>query len=84
MNLASFNLLLEISPQEQRARYSAMYQIAVALATAIGATLGGFVADHWGIPLVFLLSGIGRFLAALFFSRYVHQPESKPIALITG
>jgi MFS family permease len=64
MNLASFNLLLETSPQEQRARYSAMYQIAVALSTAIGATLGGFVADQWGIRLVFLLSGIGRLIAA--------------------
>jgi MFS family permease len=83
MNLASFNLLLEISSQEQRARYSAMYQISVALSAAIGASLGGIVADQWGIPLVFLLSGTGRLLAAIYFSRNVHQPKVDPNALIS-
>jgi MFS family permease len=84
MNLASFNLLLETSPQEQRARYSAMYQIAVALSTAIGATLGGFVADQWGIRLVFLLSGIGRLIAAIVLFKFVREIQSQPIGLITG
>jgi MFS family permease len=84
MNLATFNMLLEISPQENRARYSAMYHIAVAISAAIGATLGGILADQWGIPIVFIISGIGRLLAALFFSRFVRQPKSEPIALITG
>jgi len=84
MNLASFTMLLEITPQEQRARYSAMYQIAVSFSAAIGATLGGFVADQWGIPLVFILSGVGRLLSAIFFSKFVRQPKTKPIALITG
>lgn len=83
MNLASFNMLLEISPQDQRARYSAMYQIAVALSAAIGASLGGVVADHWGIRLVFLLSAIGRFVSANVYARFVHQPISKPVALLT-
>jgi MFS family permease len=83
MNLASFNFLLEISPQDQRARYSAVYQIAVALSAAVGASLGGIVADHWGIRFVFILSGIGRLLAAGVLSRFVHQPKVAPIALIT-
>jgi MFS family permease len=83
MNLAAFNMLLEISPQDQRAKYSAMYQIAVALSAAIGASLGGFIADHWGIRLVFLLSAIGRFLSAIVYARFVHQPLSKPVGLLT-
>jgi MFS family permease len=82
MNLASFNLLLDISPQEQRARYSAMYQIAVALSAAIGAFLGGFIADHWGIRFVFLLSALGRFFSANVFAKFVHQPPSKPAGLL--
>jgi MFS family permease len=84
MNLASFNMLLDISTQSNRARYSALYQISVALSTAIGAFVGGFIADLWGIPLVFILSGIGRILAAIYFSRFVRQPITKPIALISG
>lgn len=83
MNLAAFNMLLDISPQDQRARYSAMYQIAVALSAAIGSSLGGFVADNWGIRLVFLLSAIGRFLSAIVYARFVHQPLSKPVGLLT-
>ncbi len=84
MNLASFNLLLEISPQEKRARYSAIYQIAVAFSVAVGATIGGMVANQWGITIVFIISGIGRFIAAIIFSKFVHQPKSEPIALISG
>jgi MFS family permease len=75
MNLASFNMLLEISPQEQRARYSAIYQIAVALSTALGASLGGFVADQWGIRFIFILSGIGRMIAGLLFTKFVREPQ---------
>jgi len=83
MNLGSFTLLLELSPQDQRARYSAIYQISVALSAAIGATLGGIVADSFGIRLVFILSGIGRLLSAVIFSKFVRQVTQKPIGLLT-
>lgn len=82
MNLASFTMLLVIAPQELRARYSAMYQISVALSTAIGASLGGIVADQWGIRYVFLLSAIGRLISAGVFAKFVSNPEVKPIGLI--
>ncbi len=78
-NLATFNLLLEISPDNQRARYSAMYQIAVAASAAIGAAFGGLVSNQWGIPVLFVISGIGRFSSALFyyFSLYRRWPSIK-------
>jgi MFS family permease len=82
MNLSAFNMLLDVSPQEQRARYSAMYQIAVALSAAVGALLGGFVADYWGIRFVFLLSAIGRLLSASVYSRFVQQPPNKPVGYL--
>jgi MFS family permease len=70
-NLASFNFLLSLIPEHQRARYSALFQMTVTLALAGGAGLGSWVITQWGFRGVFLFSAIGRFLAALFFARYV-------------
>jgi MFS family permease len=70
-NLAAFNFLLSLIPEDQRARYSALYQITVTLALAAGAALGSWVITLWGYRGVFLFSAIGRFIAALFFARYV-------------
>ena len=74
-NLAAFNFLLSLIPENQRARYSALYQITVTLALAMGAALGSWVITLWGYRGVFLFSAIGRFVAALFFARYVIPPE---------
>jgi MFS family permease len=83
-NIASFNFLLNISPVEQRARYSAMYQIAVAGSTALGAALGGAIASYWTIPVVFVISGIGRFAAAGIFAKLVHTPKEEQAVLKTA
>lgn len=73
--LASFNFLLDIADPDQRARYSAIFQIAVATATAAGAWAGGLIGEQWGIPVLFLGSGIGRLIAAGYFQRYVKPPQ---------
>ena len=72
--LASFNLLLEITPREGRARYSAMYQIFVTLALAAGALVGGWMVTQWGYTAIFVTSAIGRLGAALLFARFVRKP----------
>lgn len=77
-NLAAFNFLLAISPQEHRARYTAMFQIAVTVSNALGASVGGLVANTWGIPLVFVFSAIGRAIAAGIFARFVKAQENLP------
>lgn len=74
-NLASFNFLLSISTPENRARYSALFQIVVMLTSAIGAALGGFMVTHWGYNIVFILSGAGRFAAILLFWKLVHGED---------
>ena len=74
--LASFNLLLELTPQEERARYSAVYQSFVTLALAAGAVVGGFMVTQWGYTAIFVTSAIGRLLAALLFARFVRWPAS--------
>jgi len=73
-NLAAFNLLLSITPRDQRPRYSAIYQITVTVALAGGAALGGVIATYWGYKTLFVLSGLGRLLAALLFARFVFRP----------
>jgi len=77
-NLAMFNLLLAIAPEAQRARYSAMFQISVTISLALGASVGGLIANRWGIPLVFVVSAIGRAIGAGVFARFVKPRGSSP------
>ncbi len=70
-NLVSFNFLLSLTPDAQRARYSAFYQILVMLALAGGAAFGAWVVTQWGYQAIFLCSGIGRVIAVLLFIRFV-------------
>lgn len=78
-NLASFNYLLALIPEAKRARFSAIYQVVVMLSLSLGAAAGGFLVTHYGYPVIFWGSGIGRLVAALIFARYaLTLPE--PIA----
>jgi MFS family permease len=78
--LANFNLLLEISPAEQRVRYSAIYQILVLVSSAVGASLGGAVVAQWGIRPVFLISAVGRAIAMLVFF-FMLRKLANPLSL---
>jgi MFS family permease len=80
-NLVSFNFLLSLTPDAQRARYSAFYQILVMLALAGGAALGAWVVTQWGYRTIFFLSGIGRAGAVLLFIRYIPSTNDGTAAL---
>jgi MFS family permease len=79
-SLASFNYLLALIPADQRARYSALFQMIVMVALAVGAAVGSIIISS---PLayhgVFVGSAVGRFTAALLFARFVRAPENSPI-----
>lgn len=77
-NLASFNFVLGLTPDDHRPRYSAFYQTAVTLALAGGAALGGLIATHWGYRALFTLSGAGRLVAALLFVCLVRPTGDLP------
>ncbi len=79
-NLAAFNFLLTAMPPARRARYSAIYQIVVTIALALGAALGSVITTQWGYFAVFFLSGVGRLAAALLFARFVQAPKAEPQA----
>ena len=65
--LASFNLLLELTPNEQRADAVALYQTVVFVSAVVGPLLGGYLADTAGFKMVFAFSGIGRALGIILF-----------------
>ncbi len=74
-NLAAFNFLLSLAPPAKRARYTAFFQISVALSSAAGAAIGGLLVTHFGYIPIFVVSGIGRLLGIVLFARFVHQKE---------
>jgi MFS family permease len=66
-NLVSFNTILQQTPENQRARFSALYQIVVTLSLAGGAALGSFIIPLVDFTGVTLASAGGRWLAGLLF-----------------
>ena len=83
-NLVSFNFLLSLTPDAQRARFSAFYQILVMLALAGGAAVGAWVVTSWGYQAIFLCSAIGRMAAAVLFVRFVPAMSERSEALANG
>jgi MFS family permease len=74
-SLSNFNLLLELTPDEQRPRAVALYQTAVFGSAVIGPLLGGYLADTIGFRFIFVLSGAGRFLGMLLFLWLTIRPR---------
>jgi MFS family permease len=72
-SMCVLNLLMQISPETERARFTAVHQIVVAVALALGSAAGGWVVTAFGYKAAFAISGIGRFIAALIFARFVTE-----------
>jgi MFS family permease len=66
-NLASFNLLLEMSPPEDREAGVAVYQTLVAFSAIAGPLLGGWLASMIGYVAMFTVTGAGRLAAMVIF-----------------
>lgn len=77
-NLAAFNLLLEMTPDALRPRLVAVYQAIVGIGMALGAALGGWIAQVWGYRPVFWISGVGRLIAAAVFAVLVVGANPPP------
>jgi MFS family permease len=70
-NLANFNLLLVMTPDDQRSRAVALFQTAVFTSAVAGPILGGYLADAVSFQLIFFLSFAGRMAGALIFALFV-------------
>jgi MFS family permease len=79
-NLVSFNILLSLTPESQRARYSAIFQILVTLALAGGAAFGAWVVTQWGYPAIFACSAVGRIIATILFARFIPAAAERELA----
>jgi MFS family permease len=73
-NLANFNLLLELSPDEYRPRAVALYQSAVFGSAIFGPLIGGYLADLVSFQFIFGLSGFGRLMGILAFIWLAARP----------
>ena len=74
--LASFNMLLQIAPEDRRASYAGWQQAAIFFGSFLGPLAGGFLIPAMGFKTVFFLSGAGRFVATLVLWRLVaDDPE---------
>ncbi len=70
-NLASFNILLEMSPQEDRESGVALYQSVVAGSAVLGPLVGGLLIASVSYHAAFIVSGVGRFVGAILFILFV-------------
>lgn len=71
--LVSFNVLLEMLPQERQARYSAIFQVVVMLSFSIGAITGAYILGAWSYRGVFIATTIGRWIAAMLFAFFLYH-----------
>jgi len=72
--LASFNLLLLLSTPQTLPRYTALFQMAVMISSAVGSAAGGLIVQAWGFPAIFILSGTLRLVGIIVFWRMVKTP----------
>lgn len=77
-NLAAFNLLLEVTPEEHRARAVGVYNLMVGVASATGPLMGARLAEHWGLVPIFAISAALRLLGLLSIGRRVKIDTDKP------
>lgn len=70
-NLANFNLLLVMTPDDQRSRAVALFQTVVFTSAVVGPVLGGYLADAVSFKLIFFISFAGRMVGAVIFAWFV-------------
>jgi MFS family permease len=80
-NLAAFNLLLEITPDENRSLYVGVYNTLMGFATAAGPLVGGFAAEIFGLKPIFLASAALRALGLYVFYRTVSNTSGREMGV---
>ena len=65
--IANFNLLLELPTKEEQAQAIASYNSLIGLANILGPLVGGQLVEAFGYKWNFVISGLGRLVAAVLF-----------------
>ncbi len=76
-NLANFQLLLEVTHEENREEFVAIFHTGVFFALFLAPFLGGVVVDTMGYKAAFALSGGGRVVAAVMFFVAMREPAKE-------
>jgi multidrug resistance protein len=85
---AAMVMLADISTPANRGRLMSYYQGSLLLGAGLGPTMGGFIAEHFGLAAPFFVYALFVFLAGLW--AYLRLPETRPalssqaVALATG
>lgn len=74
-NLVSFNLLLAAVPRDQVARFTAVYQVVILAAMALGAAIGSAIVAAWGFTGVLIATVAVRYVTVAVFARFVREPR---------
>jgi MFS family permease len=77
-NLVSFNLFLAAVPRDQVARFTAVYQVVILVAMALGSALGSAIVAAWGFTGVLIATVTVRYITVAVFARFVRDPQMKP------
>ena len=77
-NLASFNMLLELSPFEEREAGVALYQSVVSASAVLGPLVGGLLIAEAGYHAAFLVSSVGRLAGSVLFILFVKPSRTRP------
>lgn len=72
-NLSNFNILLSITPNDNKPKAVALYQTIVFSSAVIGPLLGGYFASQFGFKAVFSVSTLGRFIGIILFLLFVRS-----------
>jgi MFS family permease len=75
--LANFQLLLDVSTEEDRDDYVAAFHTCIFGALLLAPFVGGLLVDTWGYRVDFIVSGVGRLVAALLFFLVVSTPKER-------
>lgn len=78
-NLAAFNLILEITPDEGRTTFVGVYNTMAGLASSVGPLIGGYLADIYGLRVVIVLSGVLRWLGYFAFRNKVPSANAEKL-----
>ncbi len=80
-DISRYNLMIGLSDEKKRAMQIAEYNLYGSIALILGPLVGGYISDNveWiiaGIPLIFIISSVLRFLSSLLLFR-IHEPRAK-------
>lgn len=80
-NLAGFNMLLEITPDDDRTVYVGVYNTMMGVATAAGPLVGGFAAESLGLRPIMIASAVLRAIGLYVFYRTVTNTSGRQMGV---